>query len=210
MFVTGMAAPGASSTTWTPTGCTASTAGAGVAHRRRDPASRPVRLGRQRRRRRAVDRRQPPDPRAAAQRAAQDPALQQPDLRPHEGPVLPTSEEGRSRSRPRSAPRTTLNSVSLALGAEASFVARTVDTDKAHVAETLRAAAQHEGAALVEIYQNCNVFNDGAFDAVRAKGQKDQNQIRLVHGEPIRFGADGSALRRAAPADAWSWSTSAT
>ncbi len=70
-------------------------------------------------------------------------------------------------------------------------MARTVDTDKAHVAETLRAAAAHEGAALVEIYQNCNVFNDGAFDAVRAKGQREQNQIRLVHGEPIRFGAEG-------------------
>ena len=48
----------------------------------------------------------------------------------------------------------------------------------------------HQGAALVEIYQNCNVFNDGAFDAVRAKGQREQNQIRLVHGEPIRFGAE--------------------
>ena len=70
-------------------------------------------------------------------------------------------------------------------------MARTVDTDKAHVAETLRAAAAHEGSALVEIYQNCNVFNDGAFDAVRAKGQREHNQIRLAHGEPIRFGPDG-------------------
>jgi 2-oxoglutarate ferredoxin oxidoreductase subunit beta len=69
-------------------------------------------------------------------------------------------------------------------------VARTVDTDKKHVAETLRAAAAHEGTAFVEIYQNCNVFNDGAFDAVRAKGQKERNQIRLEHGRPIRFGAD--------------------
>jgi 2-oxoglutarate ferredoxin oxidoreductase subunit beta len=54
----------------------------------------------------------------------------------------------------------------------------------------LRAAAAHEGSALIEIYQNCNVFNDGAFDAVRAKG-KEANQIRLEHGKPIRFGADG-------------------
>ncbi|MGH2763588.1 MAG: 2-oxoacid:ferredoxin oxidoreductase subunit beta, partial [Thermoleophilaceae bacterium] len=83
------------------------------------------------------------------------------------------------------------NPVSLALGAEASFVARTVDTDKKHVAATLRAAAAHPGAAFVEIYQNCNVFNDGAFDAVRAKGQKEINQIRLEHGQPIRFGAEG-------------------
>jgi 2-oxoglutarate ferredoxin oxidoreductase subunit beta len=79
----------------------------------------------------------------------------------------------------------------LALGAEATFVARTVDTDKPHVAETLRAAAAHEGAAFIEIYQNCNVFNDGAFDAVRAKGQRELNQIRLEHGKPIRFGPDG-------------------
>ena len=70
-------------------------------------------------------------------------------------------------------------------------MARTVDTDKAHVAATLRAAAAHRGASLVEIYQNCNVFNDGAFDAVRVKGQRERNQIRLEHGEPIRFGADG-------------------
>jgi 2-oxoglutarate/2-oxoacid ferredoxin oxidoreductase subunit beta len=58
------------------------------------------------------------------------------------------------------------------------------------MAATLRAAAAHTGAAFVEIYQNCNVFNDGAFDAVRAKGQKELNQIRLEHGEPIRFGAE--------------------
>ena len=57
--------------------------------------------------------------------------------------------------------------------------------------ETLRAAAAHQGTAFVEIYQNCNVFNDGAFDAVRAKGQKELNQIRLEHGQPIRFGAEG-------------------
>jgi 2-oxoglutarate ferredoxin oxidoreductase subunit beta len=80
--------------------------------------------------------------------------------------------------------------VSLALGAEATFVARTVDTDKKHMASILRAAAAHTGSAFVEIYQNCNVFNDGAFDAVRAKGQKELNQIRLEHGEPIRFGPE--------------------
>jgi 2-oxoglutarate/2-oxoacid ferredoxin oxidoreductase subunit beta len=108
------------------------------------------------------------------------------------GQYSPTSEEGKvTKSTPFGSQDHPFNPVSLALGAEASFVARTVDTDKAHVAETLRAAAAHEGAALVEIYQNCNVFNDGAFDAVRAKGQKEHNQIRLVHGEPIRFGADG-------------------
>jgi 2-oxoglutarate/2-oxoacid ferredoxin oxidoreductase subunit beta len=108
------------------------------------------------------------------------------------GQYSPTSEEGKvTKSTPFGSQDHPFNPVSLALGAEATFVARTVDTDKAHVAETLRAAAAHQGAAFVEIYQNCNVFNDGAFDAVRAKGQKEQNQIRLEHGKPIRFGADG-------------------
>jgi 2-oxoglutarate/2-oxoacid ferredoxin oxidoreductase subunit beta len=108
------------------------------------------------------------------------------------GQYSPTSEEGKvTKSTPFGSQDHPFNPVALALGAEASFVARTVDTDKAHVAETLRAAAAHEGAAFVEIYQNCNVFNDGAFDAVRAKGQKEHNQIRLEHGQPIRFGAEG-------------------
>ena len=108
------------------------------------------------------------------------------------GQYSPTSEEGKvTKSTPFGSQDHPFNPVALALGAEASFVARTVDTDKKHVAETLRAAAAHKGSAFVEIYQNCNVFNDGAFDAVRAKGQKELNQIRLEHGEPIRFGPEG-------------------
>jgi 2-oxoglutarate/2-oxoacid ferredoxin oxidoreductase subunit beta len=108
------------------------------------------------------------------------------------GQYSPTSEEGKvTKSTPFGSQDHPFNPVSLALGAEATFVARTVDTDKKHMAATLKAAAAHTGAAFVEIYQNCNVFNDGAFDAVRAKGQKEQNQIRLEHGRPIRFGADG-------------------
>jgi 2-oxoglutarate/2-oxoacid ferredoxin oxidoreductase subunit beta len=107
------------------------------------------------------------------------------------GQYSPTSEEGKvTKSTPFGSQDHPFNPVSLALGAEATFVARTVDTDKKHVAATLRAAAAHEGAAFVEIYQNCNVFNDGAFDAVRAKGDKERNQIRLEHGQPIRFGAE--------------------
>jgi 2-oxoglutarate/2-oxoacid ferredoxin oxidoreductase subunit beta len=107
------------------------------------------------------------------------------------GQYSPTSEEGKvTKSTPFGSQDHPFNPVSLALGAEASFVARTVDTDKKHVAETLRAAAAHRGAAFVEIYQNCNVFNDGAFDAVRAKGEKDRYQIRLEHGKPVRFGAE--------------------
>jgi 2-oxoglutarate ferredoxin oxidoreductase subunit beta len=107
------------------------------------------------------------------------------------GQYSPTSEEGKvTKSTPFGSLDHPFNPVALALGAEASFVARTVDTDRAHEADILHAAAEHNGSALIEIYQNCNVFNDGAFDAVRAKG-KEANQIRLEHGEPIRFGGDG-------------------
>ena len=107
------------------------------------------------------------------------------------GQYSPTSEEGKvTKSTPFGSQDHPFNPVALALGAEATFVARTVDTDKEHCAATLRAAAEHRGASLVEIYQNCNVFNDGAFDAVRDKGRREANQIRLEHGEPIRFGAE--------------------
>jgi 2-oxoglutarate/2-oxoacid ferredoxin oxidoreductase subunit beta len=88
------------------------------------------------------------------------------------------------------------NPVALALGAEATFVARSIDTDRAHLTETLRRAANHPGAAFVEIYQNCNVYNDGAFDAVR--GEKE-NRILLEHGKPIRFGAEGERGVRLRP-----------
>ncbi len=106
------------------------------------------------------------------------------------GQYSPTSEKGKiTKSTPFGSEDPPFNPLALALGAEASFVARTVDVEKKHVAETLRAAAEHDGAAFIEIYQNCNVFNDGAFDAVRGKGGAP-NQIRLEHGEPIRFGAE--------------------
>jgi 2-oxoglutarate/2-oxoacid ferredoxin oxidoreductase subunit beta len=108
------------------------------------------------------------------------------------GQYSPTSEQGKvTKSTPFGSQDNPFNPVALALGAEATFVARTVDTDKPHFASVLRAAAKHRGAALVEIYQNCNVFNDGAFDAVRERGQREQNQIRLEHDMPIRFGRDG-------------------
>jgi 2-oxoglutarate ferredoxin oxidoreductase subunit beta len=107
------------------------------------------------------------------------------------GQYSPTSEQGKvTKSTPFGSLDHPFNPIALALGAEASFVARTVDTDRDHQADVLRAAAAHPGSALVEIYQNCNVFNDGAFEAVRGKG-KAANQIRLEHGEPIRFGSEG-------------------
>jgi len=82
------------------------------------------------------------------------------------------------------------NPVSLALGAEATFVARTMDSDRAHLTSVLRAAAEHDGTALVEIYQNCPIFNDGVFDGLKDGEEKEQHIIRLEHGEPIVFGAE--------------------
>jgi 2-oxoglutarate ferredoxin oxidoreductase subunit beta len=106
------------------------------------------------------------------------------------GQYSPTSETGKiTKSTPFGSEDHPFNPLALALGADASFVARTIDIEKQHVRDTLRAAAEHPGAAFVEIYQNCNVFNDGAFDGVRGKAGAD-NQIRLEHGQPIRFGAE--------------------
>jgi 2-oxoglutarate/2-oxoacid ferredoxin oxidoreductase subunit beta len=85
---------------------------------------------------------------------------------------------------------TPFNPVSLAVGAEASFVARTIDSDRKHLTGVLRAAADHKGAAFVEIYQNCPIFNDDAFAPVTEPGARDEHLIRLEHGERIRFGVD--------------------
>ncbi|MBV9464556.1 MAG: 2-oxoacid:ferredoxin oxidoreductase subunit beta, partial [Solirubrobacterales bacterium] len=107
------------------------------------------------------------------------------------GQASPTSELGKiTKSTPFGVSDHPFNPIALALGADATFVARTIDRDRHHLTEVLRAAAQHEGAALIEIYQNCPVFNDGAFSALTEKEVKDANQIRLRDGEPIRFGAD--------------------
>jgi 2-oxoglutarate ferredoxin oxidoreductase subunit beta len=107
------------------------------------------------------------------------------------GQASPTSELGKvTKSTPFGVADHPFNPVSLALGAEAAFVARTIDRDRRHLTEVLRAAATHEGAALVEIYQNCPVFNDGAFHALTEKDTKDANQIRLEAGKPIRFGVE--------------------
>ncbi|MEU9602958.1 2-oxoacid:ferredoxin oxidoreductase subunit beta [Streptomyces sp. NPDC048057] len=109
------------------------------------------------------------------------------------GQYSPTSEVGKiTKSTPMGSLDAPFNPVSLALGAEASFVARTVDSDRKHLTSVLRAAADHEGTALVEIYQNCNIFNDGAFEALKDKEQAQEAVIRLEHGEPIRFGTDGA------------------
>ncbi|MGV9990073.1 2-oxoacid:ferredoxin oxidoreductase subunit beta [Streptomyces sp. NPDC003374] len=109
------------------------------------------------------------------------------------GQYSPTSEVGKiTKSTPMGSLDAPFNPVSLAIGAEASFVARTIDSDRKHLTEVLRQAAAHPGTALIEIYQNCNIFNDGAFDALKDRQQAQEALIRLEHGQPIRFGADGS------------------
>jgi 2-oxoglutarate ferredoxin oxidoreductase subunit beta len=107
------------------------------------------------------------------------------------GQYSPTSEVGKvTKSSPFGSLDTPFNPVSLALGAEATFVARTHDMDRASMMDAMRRAHEHRGASFVEIYQNCNVFNDGAFGAITAKDARADMIIQLKHGEPIRFGAD--------------------
>lgn len=108
------------------------------------------------------------------------------------GQYSPTSEPGKiTKSTPLGSVDHPFNPVSLALGAEASFVARTIDSDRKHLTSVLSAAAAHRGTALVEIYQNCPIFNDGAFDAVKDNDTKADAIIPLEHGQPIRFGTLG-------------------
>jgi 2-oxoglutarate/2-oxoacid ferredoxin oxidoreductase subunit beta len=108
------------------------------------------------------------------------------------GQYSPTSEVGKvTKSTPFGSIDHPFNPVSLALGAEATFVARTHDMDRKHMTETFQRAHAHRGSSFVEVYQNCNVFNDGAFAAVTAKEARPNMLIDLKHGEPIRFGAEG-------------------
>ncbi len=105
------------------------------------------------------------------------------------GQYSPTSEAGKiTKSTPMGSVDHPFNPVSLALGAEGSFVARTIDSDRRHLTSVLSAAAAHRGTSLVEIYQNCPIFNDGAFDAIKNNDTKADAIIPLVHGAPIRFG----------------------
>jgi 2-oxoglutarate/2-oxoacid ferredoxin oxidoreductase subunit beta len=109
------------------------------------------------------------------------------------GQYSPTSEQGKvTKSTPFGSLDTPFNPVSLALGAEASFVARTIDSDRKHLTTVLRAAADHNGTAFIEIYQNCPIYNDDAFSAVTEPGSREDRLIRLEHGAPVRFGPGGS------------------
>jgi 2-oxoglutarate ferredoxin oxidoreductase subunit beta len=107
------------------------------------------------------------------------------------GQYSPTSEPGKvTKSTPVGSIDEPFNPISLALGAEASFVARTHDMDRKHMQVMFARAHAHKGTSLVEIYQNCNVFNDGAFAQITKRDKRDAMLINLVHGEPIRFGVD--------------------
>lgn len=108
------------------------------------------------------------------------------------GQYSPTSEVGKvTKSTPFGSVDHPFNPLSLVIGSEATFVARTHDLDRKHMMGVLRAAYEHRGASFVEIFQNCNVFNDGAFEDIIGKQVRGEMMIDLKHGEPIRFGADG-------------------
>jgi 2-oxoglutarate ferredoxin oxidoreductase subunit beta len=106
------------------------------------------------------------------------------------GQYSPTSEPGKvTKSTPAGSVDEPFNPISLALGAEATFVARTLDSDRKHLTSVLRQAVEHRGTALVEIYQNCPIFNDGAFDVLKDRNAAEGRIVHLRHGAPIRFGA---------------------
>jgi 2-oxoglutarate/2-oxoacid ferredoxin oxidoreductase subunit beta len=105
------------------------------------------------------------------------------------GQYSPTSEEGKiTKSTPMGSVDHPFNPISLALGAEATFVGRALDSDRKGLTAVLGAAAAHRGTALVEIFQDCPIFNDGSFDVLRKGDDVEERLIPLTHGEPIRFG----------------------
>ncbi|MFQ5658383.1 MAG: 2-oxoacid:ferredoxin oxidoreductase subunit beta [Candidatus Methylomirabilales bacterium] len=105
------------------------------------------------------------------------------------GQYSPTSEIGKvTKSTPFGSLDYPLSPIEVALGAEATFVARTVDVDIKHLQETLKRAHKHKGSAFIEILQNCNVFNDGAWDSITDRSTKADNQLVLEHGKPLIFG----------------------
>nr|AFP87535.1 2-oxoglutarate ferredoxin oxidoreductase, beta subunit [Streptomyces sp. CNQ-418] len=118
------------------------------------------------------------------------------------GQYSPTSESGKvTKSTPMGSLESPLNPISLALGAEASFVARTLDSDRAHLQEVLREAAAHRGTSFVEIYQNCNIFNDNAYAPMKNAESRHDVILPLEHGKPVVSASqavcatDGGSLR---------------
>jgi len=105
------------------------------------------------------------------------------------GQYSPTSEVGKiTKSTPMGSVDFPFNALSLGLGAHSSFVARSIDVEQKHLGEMLKRAHAHRGSAFIEILQNCNIFNDGAFDDVSDKQIKAEHQLILEHGKPLIFG----------------------
>ncbi len=105
------------------------------------------------------------------------------------GQYSPTSPLGQiTKSTPMGAIDNPLHPLSIAIGCEATFVARTIDVNIKHLGETLRRAAEHRGTAFVEVYQNCPVFNDAAWDYATDRDSKSDSTIQLEHGKPLIFG----------------------
>jgi len=115
------------------------------------------------------------------------------------GQYSPTSEMGKlTKSTPLGNIDRPFNPIAVALGAGATFVARTIDGDGPHMSEVLRRAAEHEGTAFVEVFQNCIVFNDGAYESLTTSRERDDHRLMLEDGKPLLFGANrdkGISLR---------------
>lgn len=106
------------------------------------------------------------------------------------GQYSPTSEEQKvTKSTPYGSIDHPFNPLALAMGADATFIARTMDRDPKHLQESLIRSHKHKGASFLEIYQNCNIFNDGAFEAFTEKNTKPDNALFLEQGKPLIFGA---------------------
>lgn len=105
------------------------------------------------------------------------------------GQASPTSERGKiTKSSPLGTIDRPLNPLRVALAAEATFVARAVDTDVEHLCRMVERAARHKGVSFLEIYQNCIVFNDNAFEAVENRATREDSSVKLEHGKPLVFG----------------------
>ena len=139
-------------------------------------------------------RRQPPDAHHPPQCGREDPAVQQPHLRPDQGPVFAHQRAGEEDQEHADglAGRTRSGRSASPSAAEATFAARAIDVDVKHLEYVLERAAKHVGTAFVEIYQNCNIFNDGAFDYATDKTTKSDTTLYLEHGKPLIFGKDGA------------------
>lgn len=107
------------------------------------------------------------------------------------GQYSPTSEKGKiTKSSPFGSVDYPFNPISMALGADATFVARSIDREPKHLQQMIKAAAAHKGISFIEVFQNCNIFNDGAYRNLTEKGVKEENVVFLEHGKPLIFGKD--------------------